>query len=84
VKNVTQIQYWVYKSLLGARTDEELVEVYRKWKHAPRASDSGIRSRRAELVSMGLVEPTGIHGQTKYGRKATVWQAVLGKEVLAK
>lgn len=43
-------------------TDEELIYSYRLQAAAgrvPRQSESGIRTRRAELVKLGLVVPTG-------------------------
>lgn len=59
----------------GPLSDVELVALYdelasaRSW---PLQSESGIRSRRAELVGRGLVVPVG---KTKLvsGRKAIVW-----------
>lgn len=39
--------------------DEELVELYAEWQKQlllPRQSESGIRSRRAELANIGLLE----------------------------
>ena len=59
-------------------TDEDIIYIYKKgtvhglWKPA---SDSGIRSRRAELVTMGLVHKVGI-GTNEFGNKMTIWQAV--------
>lgn len=85
VTKITEVQYWVRKSLLGMRADHELVEVYRQWKNAPRASESSIRSRRAELVRMGLVEAVkDEYRLTPTGRKAQVWQTVLGPVVETK
>jgi hypothetical protein len=41
----------------------------------PKQTDSGIRSRCAELVRMGLVEAVdGDHGVTASGRKCNVWR----------
>jgi hypothetical protein len=40
----------------------------------PRMSPSGVRSRRAELVKMGLVESAGTEKRGNY--EHTVWQAV--------
>jgi hypothetical protein len=42
----------------------------------PRQSESGIRTRRAELVARGLVRDTGRRTTTPSGRKAIVWQVV--------
>lgn len=74
VHNENTIRYWVLKLLDRPRTDAELVEVYGMMKYAPRASESGIRSRRAELVADGLVEPTGARVKLASGRFANVWQ----------
>jgi hypothetical protein len=52
----------------------ELVEAYRNLKMAPRASESGIRSRRAELVAQGLVVDTGGRVKLPSGRWATLWR----------
>lgn len=75
VQNEQTIRYWVLKLLDRPRTDVELVEVYGKMKRAPRASESGIRSRRAELVADGLVQATGARVKLPSGRFANVWQA---------
>ena len=60
-----------------AMTDEELVEAYRFMAlhidTVPRASDSGIRSRRAELTKDFKVFAVG-YKKTKSGRKAIVWE----------
>lgn len=74
VQNEQTIRHWVLKLLDRPRTDVELVEVYGKMKYAPRASDSGIRSRRAELVADGLVKATGARVKLPSGRYANVWQ----------
>lgn len=59
-------------------TDEDIIYIYKKgatqglWKPA---SDSGIRSRRAELVTRGLVHKVGI-GTNEFGNKMTIWEAI--------
>ena len=73
VTNQKTIRHWVLKLLDKPRTDVELVEVFGKMKNAPRASESGIRSRRAELVADGLVIDTGARKKLQSGRQATVW-----------
>lgn len=73
VQNQQTIRYWVLKLLDKPRTDVELLEVYRNMKYAPRASDSGIRTRRAELVAEGLVKDTGAHKKLESGRHAIIW-----------
>ena len=73
VTNQKTIRYWVLKLLDRPRTDVELVELFGNMKMAPRASESGIRSRRAELVADGLVIDTGARKKLESGRYATVW-----------
>jgi len=73
VNNVTQTQAVILKVLKRPRTDPQLIEAYRKLKRAPLASESGIRTRRAELVEQGLVTDTGKRSTTPFGRQATVW-----------
>ncbi len=78
VDDVTATQEYVLKALRKARPDVELVEAYRKFKRAPRASESGIRSRRAELVDRGLVIDTGRRVRLESGRYAIVWERANG------
>ena len=73
VRDVTATQEYVLKALRRNRTDVELVEAYRSLKTAPRASESGIRSRRAELVRKGMVVDTGRRVRLDSGRYAIVW-----------
>ena len=39
-------------------------------------SESGIRSRRAEMTREGLIEPTGKYETTPSGRKAAIYRVV--------
>lgn len=73
VDRVTETQEYVLKALRRPRVDVELVEAYNAFKRAPRASESGIRSRRAELVDRGLVVDTGRRVRLESGRFAIVW-----------
>lgn len=73
VDNITQTQSYVLRCLRRPRVDVELVSAYREYKTAPRASESGIRSRRAELVDRGLVIDTGRRVRLQSGRYAIVW-----------
>lgn len=73
VDNVTQTQAFILRVLKKPRTDSQLIEAYRKLKRAPLASESGIRSRRAELVTKGLVVDSGNRGLTPFNRKSIVW-----------
>ena len=73
VQNITETQKYVLRVLRRPRADVELVEAYRNMKTAPRASESGIRSRRAELVRGGFVVDTGKRVRLNSGRYAIVW-----------
>lgn len=44
----------------------------------PRQSDSGLRTRRSELVALGLVEATETPGVNSAGNPTTNWRAVPG------
>lgn len=78
VKDITLTKHYILKCLVRARTDVELVEAYGNLKNAPRASESGIRSRRAELVREGYVSATGLEVKLPSGRFAKVWQVTRG------
>lgn len=73
VDNVTETQGFIIRCLKRPRNDVELVQAYRQYKTAPRASESGIRSRRAELVDRGLVIDTGRRVKLESGRYSIVW-----------
>jgi hypothetical protein len=72
-ETLTKTQAFILKSLKRPRTDEQLVAAFRAFKTAPWASESGIRSRRAELAKRGLVAIVG-ESKTASGRRAYVWQ----------
>jgi hypothetical protein len=77
VKNITATQRTIHNLLINSMTDEELYVSYSKAVIAglaPMASPSGVRSRRAELVVLGLVEDTGTRRKLVSGRKAIVWK----------
>lgn len=74
VENVTETQAFIMKALTRPATDVELVDRYRNMKRAPRASESGIRSRRAELVDKGLIIDSGLRVVLPSGRRAIVWK----------
>lgn len=76
VQNITETQQAILQLLtLHPMTDQELVRWYQNQLIAPRASESGIRSRRAELVEQGLVKDTGERKKLESGRSAVVWTA---------
>jgi hypothetical protein len=74
VTNVTLTQEYILKALKRPRNDTQLIEAYRGYKTAPRASESGIRSRRAELVDAGLVDDSGNRVKMPSGRFSIVWE----------
>lgn len=78
VRNVTATQLAVLRTLAGSdgestwgHCDSEIAVLY----DGPHASESGIRSRRAELVAMGLVRDTGRKTRTPSGRSTMIWEA---------
>lgn len=61
-------------------TDEQLVIAYNELVNinplkTPRASESGIRTRRSELVAENMIEDSGERVKTRSGRSAIVWRA---------
>jgi hypothetical protein len=77
VKNLSRTQSGILGILRVPCTDEQLIARYQSMYLKmpalfPRASDSGIRSRRAELFKLGLVEPIG-YSKTKANRKTIIW-----------
>lgn len=73
VTGIQTTQFYVWLHLEKPMTDVELVDAYMADPHAPQASPSGIRSRRAELVEQGMVEATGDKVKLPSGRYANVW-----------
>lgn len=78
VKNLTATQDAIlalFTSTSVALTDESLVALYHRARShgAPYASDSGIRSRRAELVRLGKLRDTGLKIKLASGRNAILW-----------
>jgi hypothetical protein len=55
-------------------TDEE-IGVYVKVDPKIKISPSGARTRRSELVNLGLVQDTGKRKRMSTGRSAIVWRA---------
>lgn len=63
----------------GDATDTEIIRIYRdlvEFGDAPQASESGIRSRRSELVGQGKVTDSGERRRTASGRLSIVWRLV--------
>ncbi len=57
----------------GPLTDERIIARLRDQRVS--ISPSGARSRRAELVKLGLVEDSGKREKTASGRQTIVWRA---------
>ena len=78
VKNITETKKHILKLLRTPKCDEQLVVMFRA--NGPvdlrMTSESGIRSRRAELVREGRVADTGKRIKLASGRHAIVWMTV--------
>lgn len=80
-KNISDTQVAIC-AILHQRplNDEKLIEKYKEMVAleigVPRASDSGIRSRRAELVERGLIEDSGERIPMRSGRMSIVWRYI--------
>jgi hypothetical protein len=68
----------LFKAFPKGMTDEQMIYFFREmqrvrtdWKNA---SDSGLRSRRSELVTLGFVEDSGELGKTEMGNPAIIWR----------
>lgn len=76
VKDLTETKKAILALLFDeGLTDDQLLVRYRKMADlglAPVASDSGIRSRRAELVDAGFVHAVDV-GRSRFGRSSLVW-----------
>lgn len=77
VTNLTQTKRLILQVLeTGAMSDEQLVNAFDTGTRVfgyPRVSESGLRSRRAELVRDGLVVDSGTRVKMASGRNAIVW-----------
>jgi hypothetical protein len=76
--NVTRGQKIVLNEFMmyHEMTDEQLIVALQvRQDSCPDAklSDSGARSRRAELVAIGILKDTGRRAKTNTGRKTTIW-----------
>ncbi len=56
-------------------TDHQLVQLYASWHPNVPQSESGLRTRRSELVELGLVVDSGQRVRLPSRRMATVWRA---------
>lgn len=76
VDNIKQTQFMIWHLLEIPKHDVDLIKSYRAYPNIPQPSESGIRSRRAELVARGMVKDTGHRVKLPSGRRAIVWQRV--------
>jgi len=67
----------------GPMCDEEIARTYAGVAGLPAQSPSGLRTRRAELVDMGLVEDSGERVTLASGRRSIRWQARNGARGVA-
>lgn len=77
LNSMTATKKMIYAILQEPFTDEQVAELYENAVRlglAPRASLSGIRSRRNELYREGLIEAVA-YGKTVSNRRAIIWQA---------
>jgi hypothetical protein len=73
-----QYAVWLCLGHCGPCLDEELIADYTeavRRQALPAQSESGIRSRRHELVELGWAKAVGKRRNSR-GRLATIWQAV--------
>jgi hypothetical protein len=72
--DVTATQALVLSAFInGEATDDQLYERICHYWPDKKVTPQSVRSRRAELVSKGLVKWTGSHGISANGGKARVW-----------
>jgi hypothetical protein len=79
VQRVSKTQAAILFILQYPMSDERLIDSYYSMSGAgmaPNAAPSGIRSRRKELVDLGLVADTGERERLASGRHAILWQTV--------
>lgn len=80
VKHLSETKKAIMRLLFRkTMTDVELIKRYNQLVaigKAPQASESGIRSRRAELVERGYIAPSGRLERLPSGRNAIVWKPI--------
>ncbi len=72
----------VFERFPPGMTDSDLLTVYRTYRatpgvHVPRQSASGLRTRRHELVTAGLLVDSGRRERLRGGRRSIVWRVKL-------
>jgi hypothetical protein len=76
VTNITPLKQEILQRLMTPMTDADLYELLRTGSRLI-VTESGVRSRRSELVQAGLVRDTGARQKLKTGRNAIVWETTL-------
>jgi hypothetical protein len=84
VRHISESQQHILRlfRLYGPMTDEQLLAKHREWQRRygdPLMSDSGVRTRRSELVVLGRVRDSGKRERLSTGRKAIVWEVTDGR-----
>jgi hypothetical protein len=72
VTNITPLKQEILQRLMTPMTDTDLYQLLTTSSRLI-VTESGVRSRRAELVQAGLVRDTGERVKLATGRKAIVW-----------
>lgn len=84
VRNVKEIHEIILDLLeIQPSTDTFLREAYTKLRESygwPKVAESSIRARRSELVTLGLVEPSGEYELLDSGRRSIIWRVVEREE----
>jgi hypothetical protein len=76
VTNITPLKQEILQRLMTPMTDQLLYELIDRTSDLV-VTESGVRSRRSELVQAGLVKDTGAREKLKTGRNAIVWATSL-------
>jgi hypothetical protein len=72
VSNITPLKHEILQRLMTPMTDTDLYQLLTISSRLI-VTESGVRSRRAELVQAGLVVDTGQRVKLATGRNAIVW-----------